>query len=66
MNELEKRFDEEIERRKFDFFEIQGFQSKPKLALKAGMAMGYLLACDIISDKLNPTAKSPPTPKAQD
>jgi len=55
MNELEKRFDEEIERRKFNFLELVGFQSKPKLALKAGMAIGYQLACDIISNELNPT-----------
>ena len=41
---LEEQFDEAIEKATFNVFEIRGFMSNPKLAVKAGMAMGYKLA----------------------
>lgn len=46
MNELAKRFDREVENRAFTLFEIKGFMVDPKLALKAGMAIGYKMALE--------------------
>lgn len=46
MSELEKRFDIEIENKTFTAFEMKGFMVQPKLALKAGMAIGYLMALE--------------------
>jgi len=50
MNDLEKRFEEEIDRVKFDIFEIKGFQAQPKLALIAGMAIGYRIAINDLKE----------------
>jgi len=41
---LEDRFNAEIKARKFTLVEMIGFGRKPKLAIKAGMAIGYKLA----------------------
>ena len=46
------KFDERIKESKFNFFEIAGFKEKPLLAVKAGMAIGYQMACDDIKQKL--------------
>ena len=35
-----------IEARRFNFLEIRGFQTKPRLALIAGAAIGYALASE--------------------
>lgn len=35
-----------MDKRKFNLFEIQGFRSRPDLAILAGMAIGYSLALD--------------------
>ena len=35
-----------IEARRFNFLEIRGFQTKPRLALIAGAAIGYALAIE--------------------
>ena len=43
---LEERFEQEIKERAFNLLEITGFENKPSLALKAGMAMGYSMAVD--------------------
>lgn len=40
-SDLEKRMEAEIEARKFNVLEMQGFRSVPKLALVAGCAIGY-------------------------
>lgn len=45
-SKLENRFDKEIKNRKFNFLEIAGFEVKPNLAIKAGMAIGYQMAID--------------------
>jgi len=49
MNKLEERFDSEIEKRTFTVFEMKGFMVSPKLAIKAGMAIGYKMAIDDIA-----------------
>jgi hypothetical protein len=41
---MDDRFDKEIESAQFSFLEMKGFKVNPKWALKAGMAMGYTLA----------------------
>ena len=43
-NNLEKEFENAYKEAKFNFFEITGFQKIPKLAVIAGMAIGYKLA----------------------
>jgi len=45
---LSKLFAEVVEKANFTFLEIQGFREKPKLALMAGMAIGYKLALEEI------------------
>ena len=35
-----------IEAKRFNFLEIRGFQTKPRLALIAGAAIGYALAIE--------------------
>jgi hypothetical protein len=35
-----------IEARRFNFLEIRGFQTKPRLAMIAGAAIGYALAIE--------------------
>ena len=44
MSELEKRFESAIEQARFNVLEMKGFQSQPKLAIMAGMAIGYKMA----------------------
>ena len=44
MSELEKRFENAIEQASFNVLEMKGFQSQPKLAIMAGMAIGYKMA----------------------
>jgi len=56
MTTLDNRFDEEIEKRKFNFFEMSGFMQQPKLAIKAGVAIGYQMALnDIASEQARPS-----------
>lgn len=43
---LEARMEAAIEARRFNFLEIRGFQTKPRLALIAGAAIGYALAIE--------------------
>ena len=45
-NELFNKFENEIDKHEFNFFEISGFKTKPRLALLAGMAIGYQMACN--------------------
>ena len=52
MNEVEKRVKSELVKKKFNFFDIAGFKTKPELALIAGMAIGYSMACDDIKDEI--------------
>ena len=49
---MNKRFDEAIKNAEFKVLEIAGFAKQPILALKAGMAIGYKMACDDIEIKL--------------
>ena len=42
MIKLEIKFDEKIKKSEFNFLEIKGFQERPMLAVKAGMAIGYI------------------------
>ena len=44
MSELEDRFGKAIDDAKFTLAEVQGFMVKPRLALIAGIAIGYRLA----------------------
>lgn len=44
MSKLKERFDEEIKERKFTVLEMEGFRKQPKLAIKAGIAIGYSMA----------------------
>ena len=46
MNNMEVRFQKAVEDAKFNLFEVQGFMYQPKLALIAGMAIGYKMAID--------------------
>ena len=41
---LDDRFLDEIEKRKFNIFEIEGFKFSPKLGIKCGIAIGYQMA----------------------
>jgi hypothetical protein len=52
MSDLDKKFDEEIENQSFTIFEMTGFMENPKLALKAGVAIGYAMAIKDITMKL--------------
>lgn len=53
MDKLEDRFDKEIEASNFNLLEISGFMKQPKLAIKAGMAIGYKMAIDDITSHQN-------------
>jgi hypothetical protein len=39
--QLEERFDQAVKDMNLNAFEIAGMQTRPNLALKAGMAIGY-------------------------
>lgn len=41
---MDERFEEAIKEQKFTYHMILGFSSDPRLAVKAGMAMGYAMA----------------------
>jgi hypothetical protein len=56
MSRLDKCFDEEIENQAFTIFEMRGFIAQPKLALKAGMAIGYKMALDDCASQQGNTA----------
>jgi len=53
MTKLMDRFESELENCKFNIFEIKGFQVQPKLAILAGIAIGYKLACEDIKKEIN-------------
>lgn len=46
MENLQKRMEAEIEKASFNLFELTGFKVNPKLALLAGMAIGYRMGLD--------------------
>ena len=46
MTNLETRFHAEIDKAHFTLFEIEGFRKDPRLALIAGLAMGYKMATE--------------------
>ncbi len=46
MNQLEKRFNEKIKGLKFTTLELAGMGVHPKLAIKAGMCVGYQMSMD--------------------
>lgn len=46
MIDMEQRMDNKIAESQFSAFEILGFQTKPMLAVKAGMAIGYKMALE--------------------
>ena len=48
MEDLEEKFNKAIEDANFKILEMEGFRSDPVLGLRAGMAMGYQIACDDI------------------
>ena len=52
MSKLEKRFEAEINTKNFNMFEWAGFRAQPRLALMAGMAIGYGIAMSDIEEKL--------------
>lgn len=47
---LEERFNKEIDKRNFSFFELTGFQKNPRLAILAGMAIGYKMGTKDITE----------------
>ena len=51
MEDLEEKFNKTIKDANFELLEMAGFRSDPELSLRAGMAMGYQVACDDIKDK---------------
>ncbi len=51
-----------IDARRFNFWEIRGFQTKPRLALIAGAAIGYSLAIEDFQ-KQNTTDQRPMKPQ---
>lgn len=52
---MEQRINAAIDARRFNFFEIRGFQSQPRLALIAGAAIGYRMAVEDFERNLNKT-----------
>lgn len=44
MMDLKERFEQAVDDAKFTLSEVQGFQVKPRLALIAGVAIGYGLS----------------------
>lgn len=57
--ELEKRFEQKIRDAEFNLFEISGFQQQPKLALMAGMAIGYKMGMEDSESRLIDNAEKP-------
>ena len=55
---LLEQFEQEFEKRKFSPVEIMGFVTNPKLAVIAGMAIGYLMAIDAIDGEISPESIS--------
>ena len=53
MTDLEKRFDDEINKSNFNFLEMSGFQKNPRLAILAGIAIGYRMASDDFIGRAN-------------
>lgn len=47
---LEERFEERIEKEQYNILEWTGFKKSPMLALKAGIAMGYLMALNDVEN----------------
>jgi hypothetical protein len=56
MKDLQKRLEEAIDSYEFSYIEALGFQSRPRLALIAGAAIGYKMACDEFDKKLTNNA----------
>lgn len=52
MGDMIKRFEQEYSSLKFTINEVTGFASNPKLAVLAGMAAGYRMACEDIGVKI--------------
>jgi hypothetical protein len=53
MSNLTEKFEEEIKKADFSVLELSGFMKSPKLALMAGCAIGYRMACDDIGWQLD-------------
>jgi len=49
---LDERFDEAIKEQEFTAHMIIGFSADPRLAVKAGMAMGYKMASEDLHEKI--------------
>ena len=54
---LESRLEKAIELKRFNFFEMRGFMDKPRLALMAGAAIGYMQAMKEFKEDLNKVIK---------
>ena len=52
MSELEERFYRKYDEIKFNALEMGGFKSSPRLAVVAGIAIGYKMALDELHPKI--------------
>lgn len=64
---LEQRFETAINQAEFNYCELKGFSVDPRLALKAGMAIGYRMGTDDFMRDLvkKITAPTPQTPDSE-
>ena len=51
MNDLKERFEKQFEDMQFNILEITGFQANPKLAVLAGMSIGYQMGLEDAKQK---------------
>ena len=58
MTETEDKINTAIDNANFNFFELEGFKAKPRLALLAGAAIGYRLGFEEIERLLTPEMES--------
>ena len=52
MSDLEERFYKKYDEAKFNVLEMTGFKYSPRLAVVAGIAIGYRMALDDFQPKL--------------
>ena len=52
MSDLEERFYKKYDEAKFNVLEMAGFKASPRLAVVAGIAIGYKMALDELHPKI--------------
>ena len=58
MKNLEEELTIAIKNKKFSFFEMTGFRTKPDLALLAGTTIGYKVALDWVNNLMEEEKKN--------